>query len=318
MQRLKILFGSKSQIFGLETKIIRRSITSLNQSYASHTNRNHYSNIERSFYFKGNRVIQEQQQYQQSSDENARKMKDKGNKKANLGSMIQMLQHKVPDLLTESLPAEYISKDVILRILPKSYPNIPEFKGSMVYHTTIKTIQLFLTSFYLNPGVKLHITNIKVMEPSNSLSTNELIELSINNNSIESSTKYGQELSQYTTKIIIKWRTCLKGCPHLNNLNTTSATSGTFNTAGFEIAKYFHLTSPLKFKNDENHDPMIRDEHGIERIVTGIFIFELNAENDQIVVHTVDNCEVLENKETVQGHGGGSENDRMDLAPGGA
>lgn len=248
--------------------------------------------------------------------------KNKLNRKANLGSTIEMLQLKVPKLLQELLPEGSVSKNIIFRILPHKYPKMPLFKGYLLYSTTLKTLQLALTSFYLNPKTRIHITNIKVDEPTSSMSSDELVNLSLNNTSIEkadpSINHTAQSLSNYTTKIIIKWRTCLNGCPHLDHSSTAHAKMGSFKFDNLDMSKVLpesgkNLSSALvreielnlfpgflqrKNKKSEIKEEMAqKSDRKLERIVSGVFIFELTADNDKIAVFTIDNCDVLENKE---------------------
>lgn len=250
--------------------------------------------------------------------------KDKLTRKANLGSTIEMLQIRVPLLLQELLPETNVCKNIIFRILPHKYPNMPQLKGYLLYSTTLKTLQLALTSFYLNPKTQIHITNIKVEEPTSSMSSDELVKLSLKNTEIESvgpspeSKQSAQSLSNFTTKIIIKWRTCLNGCPHLEHTSTAHAKMGSFKFDNLDMSKVLpesgkNLSSALireielklfpgfferKNKSSQFNDSRVsKGGREIERIVSGVFIFELTADNSSIAVFTIDNCDVLENKE---------------------
>ncbi|OWB77995.1 hypothetical protein B5S32_g2180 [[Candida] boidinii] len=106
--------------------------------------------------------------------------KDLINKKANLGSTIRYLIENLPNSLNSTIDSNKLSNDIILRILPRSHPNIPIFKGLIVYLTTIKTLQLILTTFFINKNVKLHLSSIKILENNENslLNNNELINLS--------------------------------------------------------------------------------------------------------------------------------------------
>ncbi|GMM28989.1 hypothetical protein DAMA08_017050 [Martiniozyma asiatica (nom. inval.)] len=252
------------------------------------------------------------------------------NRKANLGTMIQLVQVGVPKLLSELLPHQLVSESIILRILPSQF-NLPIMNGYLMYSTTFKVLQKSITMFYLNPSTQIHITNIQIEEPTGSLSSEELLNLSIDNNSIE----YGdsgsnsnsndsfvtphsgfnnanlnkQTLSKYTTKIKIKWKTCNAGCPHLMDADTTDAKLGTYSTDRWlgilknanpiqqlalnEAKKRIEeLTGKLDVVNSKG-----KVEKKEARILTGLFIFELNHENDQIMVFTIDNVEILESNE---------------------
>ncbi|KAH3664200.1 hypothetical protein OGAPHI_004551 [Ogataea philodendri] len=192
---------------------------------------------------------------------------------------------KIPTLLQSTIPATHLADNIVLKLLPKQKPHLPVVRGITLYNTTFKTLQLLLTSFYLNPQVRLHITHINIEEPTGSLSSNDMINLSIQNNllNVDSS----QQTSPYTTKITVKWRTCLNGCLHLRDNKTTSAQLGAFN---LDNINFLHLNSPVPNLTKLS-------DNSIERVVSGIFVFELNDANDKIAVHCIDNCEIIENKQ---------------------
>lgn len=241
-------------------------------------------------------------------------------RKANLGTIIQVLQLNVPNLLTDLLPHEIVSQDIILKILPNKFPNIPIFKGYLMYSSSLKTIQKLLLLFYLNPESKLHITNIKVFEPTNSMSSDELINFSIDNIPIQNerdgdnenlSLSSNQEVSKYTTKVKVKWRTCLPGCTHIENDKTTNAKWGSYSLDHFDWTKILKSNNPLQSlalleakkkleglaKTLQPLTTGIRDTEEVDRVLTGVFIFELDAANENIIVMTIDNVEILESKE---------------------
>ncbi|KAG7811163.1 hypothetical protein KL921_002791 [Ogataea angusta] len=206
-------------------------------------------------------------------------------RKANLGTIIQMLQLKVPHLLQHNLPQEFLSQDIVLRLLPAQRPHIPVIRGVLLYNTTFKTLQLLVTSFFLNPEAKLHITHMNIKEARQSLSNTDLVNLSINNNLLDF--EESPELSPYTTKITIKWRTCLNGCLHLHDNKTADARLGAYN---LDTNSLLHLKLPLQNLTKLN-------DNSIERVLTGIFVFELTDKNDKIAVHTIDDCEIIENEQ---------------------
>lgn len=231
-------------------------------------------------------------------------------RKANLGTMVQMLQIKVPNLLTKIIPCEFMSKDIIMRILPNKFPQIPTIKGPVLYTSTLKAIQKLVLLFYLNPESKIHITNLKIIEPTNSMSSAELINLSIDENvienghvdenrAVEGSPKQAQDVSKYTTKIKIKWRTCYSGCAHLQDKDTTDAKLGSYSLDHFDWTKLLKSPNPLQTLEGlaKNFDPTASNDTSVGRVLTGVFIFELDANNEKISVFTIDNMEILESKE---------------------
>lgn len=230
-------------------------------------------------------------------------------KTANLGTMVQILQLKVPQLLTKIPPQGIISNKIIMRILPNQFANFPNFHGKVSVNLAIKTIQKGLTMFYLNPKCQIHITDLTIIEPMKSLSDDELINLSIDNNLIGYEGSPLQGASQYTSKIKIKWRTCLAKCDHLMDSNTDQAKYGVFSIDKFNWSKLLKSSNPIQTlalleakKTLEGLSNTIKsldpsdDSDNVGRVLTGIFIFELNAANDKIVVFTIDNLEILESK----------------------
>lgn len=209
-------------------------------------------------------------------------------RKANLGVMIEMTKSRVPDMLQVLLPEQYVSKDIILRVLPHQLPKLPEIKGYMLYATTVKTFQLLLTSFYLNPQSRLHITHLKVEEPTSSKLSPNIIDAL-------------QDTNRYATKIIVKFRTCIRGCPDLHNSSTTSAKLGSFSFDDFDLSRLISskgMQLPARILSELAPRSQSKRHEKLERVITGSLIFELNPENTIINVITVDNCDVLENGET--------------------
>ncbi|OUT21643.1 hypothetical protein CAS74_003764 [Pichia kudriavzevii] len=232
-------------------------------------------------------------------------------RKANLGSMVQILQVKVPKMLNKLPPKEIISKNITLRVLPNQFPNLPQFKGYLLYSTALKAIQKLLSMFYLNPDSEIHVTNIKIIEPTNSMSSDELIKLSIDNTLLENEKLENipnQDASKYTTKIKVKWRTCLSGCQHLRDKKTRDAKFGSYSLDNFDWTKFLKSPNPLETVSlleakktlegfAKSLDPSGNNNENVGRVLTGVFIFELDAKNEKITVMTIDNMEILESEE---------------------
>lgn len=229
---------------------------------------------------------------------------------ANLGTMVQILQLKVPQLLSKTPPQRIMSNNITMRVLPNQFPNFPNFHGKVSVTLGMKTIQKALTMFYLNPRCQIHITDLTIIEPMKSLSDDELINLSIDNNQIGYEGCPAQDVSQYTSKIKIKWRTCLTKCDHLMDSLTEEAKYGVFSIDKFNWSKLLKSSNPIQSlalleakktleglsNTIKSLDPTEnRDDVG--RVLTGIFVFELNAANDQIVIFTIDTLEILESKD---------------------
>lgn len=223
---------------------------------------------------------------------------------ANLGSTIEKLNGFIPNILHKSLPKSIIAPTVLLRICPTHFSDLnyylPNIKGHVSYYTTLKTLQIIVSSFILNPNVKLHIQFIKVIKPHTS--------------NIELLTVYPQ-----STKIYVRWSTCNEGCHHLlphptqqpfhqPHKSTSHAKFGSHTWSKVDTSKFqnwkvdaanvnvmslgqtlSHLTSGLV--------GLVKENKRLERIVCGVFIFELNETNDKIIVHTIEDVNIIERTE---------------------
>ncbi|GME80244.1 unnamed protein product [Ambrosiozyma monospora] len=121
------------------------------------------------------------------SNEQHRKNNQRLKRKRNLGEMVETLQAQIPNILTQQISSDLLSRNIILRILPNQFPNLPVLKGWVIATTTLKTLTLVLTSFYLNPKTKLHVSKIQIVEPSDSstLGQNDLLDLSLGTSAVE-------------------------------------------------------------------------------------------------------------------------------------
>ncbi|OBA20563.1 hypothetical protein METBIDRAFT_44116 [Metschnikowia bicuspidata var. bicuspidata NRRL YB-4993] len=217
----------------------------------------------------------------------------------NLGMMTDHLKAAIPTLLQKSLPKALLLQHVLLRICPSFFEQInsylPNIKGHASYYATCKAAQIFLTSFLLNPHTQLHIELIRTSKFSDS-----------------------NCLYSRSTKIFVRWSTCSDGCTHLLNpekaIDTGAVTRSTgtvnFSTANAKLGS--HRWSSIDSVQILDHlkqnwtltgsivdlaksiAGVKKDDAKLERIILGIFIFELNEENNQIVVHTIENLNIIE------------------------
>lgn len=235
--------------------------------------------------------------------------------KANLGKMIDDLQLLVPNLLNKSLPKLIVSPEVLLRICPTHFDEfnalLPNIKGHVSYYTTLRSLQFVLTQLILNPKVKLHIQNIAILQPQ------------------ESTVEY-LCVYPHTTKVQIRWTTCSEGCHHLGERqresggpvdgessggdirganSTSSAMLGSHSWSQLDpepFYKYQRLAIiPKEAKSilkalkqlTTGFVGLVKNSNELERVISGIFIFELNEDNSQIVVHTIEDVNVVEREE---------------------
>lgn len=160
-------------------------------------------------------------------------------RKTNIGTMIQYLETKVPNLLHETIDRELLDEKIKLRILPNSFHFFPTIQGPVKYISLWETVTSFLTRFIIEKkNTKLVITNICVNEKNPDGDKSSDSSSDSKNDSIDAYGLYGS-----TSKIVIR------------------------------------------FKSDNK-----------DKFITGIFVFELNRDNDRILVHTIDNVEIVNDK----------------------
>ena len=218
----------------------------------------------------------------------------------NLGSMIDRLKGLVPELLQKSLPKDLLLPQIVLRICPSHFEQInsylPSIKGHVSYYATCKAAQLLLASLVLNPNAHLHI---------------ELFRTS----------KFSDPSCVYvnSTKIYVRWSTCPDGCSHLlpsnegensNNFSSQSHGANTSSTADAKLGSHrWSSIDAVEMFNTLKQSRSIsgslsdlgkgivglkKNRYKIERIILGVFIFELNRSNDQILVHTIEDMNIIE------------------------
>lgn len=226
-------------------------------------------------------------------------------KMSNLGSMIDDLKEVVPQLLSRSFPKEMVLPDVLLRICPSHLDLInsylPTIKGRVSYYATCKALQMFFTSWVLNPRVKLHIQLIR---------TSHFPEANC--------------VYSHSTKIYIRWSTCSDGCTHLlepepdrlddseqvsRSTSTSKATLGSHRWSGIDTEKFTESEHPGGWSLSASLADLTKGIIGLkqedirlERIILGVFVFELSEDNTEILVHTVEDMNVVEHEQDVPVH----------------
>lgn len=214
--------------------------------------------------------------------------KEEQEKISNLGTMIERLHILVPTMVHKSLPKELLLPHILLRICPSHFELVnsylPNIKGHVSYYATCKALQLFLTSLVLNPNVQLHVQSVR---------TSHLSE--------------PQCVYPDATKVYVRWTTCPEGCTHLSEgdreRSTASAKLGSHRWARIDADKYLEqqphnwsLSSSLADLT-KGLIGLTKEEVRLERVILGVFIFELNEQNDQIIAHTIEDMDVVERRE---------------------
>lgn len=204
-------------------------------------------------------------------------------KLSNLGETIDDIRNFVPSMLQKLIPKDKLLPNIMLRICPSHLERVesylPNIKGHVSYYATCKALQLFLTSFVLNPLVKLHVESIR---------TSKFPEPNC--------------LYAHTTKVYVRWTTCPEGCMHLVGDNSTAqAKLGSHLWLGIDPEKVVkeHKSWTTLVADLTKAITGKKDGLRFERMILGIFIFELSEDNSQILVHTIEDMNIVERKEEV-------------------
>lgn len=197
-------------------------------------------------------------------------------RKVNLGSMVEFIRDYVPVALTQLPDHDRLSDDITLRVAPTVHPNVPMIKGHMSYVTSLKATQLIFTTFLLHPQTQLHITDLEVDE--------------------EGKTHiYG--LIPGSTKIIVKWTTCPGGCHHIKGATPATEAHQPVQAKSDGDARRFDIGGVLGTLFGSSK-PLSSGETSKEiRVIFGIFVFELNHNCDKILVHNLENLDMLDKED---------------------
>lgn len=126
----------------------------------------------------------------------------------------------------------------------------------------------------LSPKVKLHIHSIRVANGPDP-----------------------QCMFNDTTKLFVRWSTCHHGCTHLEEHGTSEAHLGTHKWSQEDTKKIFdnHKSiSSILSKLPGTIMGLTKEPKKLERVLSGLFIFELDEDNTKVLVHTIENMEIIE------------------------
>lgn len=213
---------------------------------------------------------------------------DKQNRTANLGSMVDSIRERIPNILHKSLPSEMLDNDVMLAICPISHPFIPLLKGQLSYFTACKTLQLIMNHFVLNSKTNLHIYKLEVFRPAGTGMSDEEIfdEHSRSFHDFQKSPQYG--IFPMSTKVIVKWRTCDANCDHHQ---VKSGRDKSIDLSPLLFLNFSNTTTNGLIKMINSLANSTTEGHNA---VHGVFIFELNSNHDAIKVHTIETLELIQ------------------------
>lgn len=242
-------------------------------------------------------------------------------RKVNLGKMIMELKELVPGILEESLPKKIVDDKIVLRICPtylkENNAYFPLVKGAIAYYSACRVLQFVVSCFILTPKVKIHIQSIRVLGNGNAGAPSL------------------QGVYSDSNKIYMRWSTCSEECEHLLAEDETSDTAATM-TKSFsnysnpgpqssseqglikeKVLLFGKLNRGLISQNKASSPSLSmtlshllrnliglkRERKKLERVISGVFIFELNEENDRLIAHTIENIDIIEKKEIQNANG---------------
>ncbi|SCW00062.1 LAFE_0B08614g1_1 [Lachancea fermentati] len=215
---------------------------------------------------------------------------------ANLGSITEYLTLRaIPNLLKEPIDDTKLDNQIKLRLLPTTHPYMPTIQGINKYKHSMNAIRLIIRNFVLNERCRLHVTKVESFTGQDKCPRYNTITT--------------------TDKLVVHWQSCSEGCTHLGPDNVTSrakfglykATDSQFsssesNTGKSEIMNYiFHPGEKISDSMMSQHArPVTDSQWQISRVITGIFIFEMNDDNSKIVVHTIDAVEMSDDEKKAE------------------
>lgn len=208
---------------------------------------------------------------------------------ANLGNLTsRLVDREIPRLLNRNITDELIADDILLRLLPSAYPHLLALSGAHKYRVSMSAMRLLVNKLVLDScGTKLRIKNV------------ETISSNTGDQSEQSRRSY-----DYVTggdKLIVKWETEPAGETDQESHKPVPEwfNDGNHSSRLDHIVKFIEHpgATPLNMKLF-NRDSMAYDDE-YHRVLSGVFIFEMDNDNTKIQVHTIDNVEMIDYKKKV-------------------
>lgn len=219
---------------------------------------------------------------------------------ANLGDTTKyLLDEGVPNLLQHNLRDSILNENLRLRILPLSFPYIPEISGRASVQSSLSALRLILHTFVLDKKSHLHVLSAK---------------------NITDDTERGYSQLGYTVtpkkneKLLVKWRSCsdttdrgdVSSDGNTGENTTRSGRVDSFDgkcaTAATPVIDYILTPSGGRWETvtslgDQlkvllNGGTRPKDPDTSRRVLSGTFIFELNEDNTNLVAFTIEDVEL--------------------------
>ncbi|KAH3903207.1 Mco32p SCDLUD_000826 [Saccharomycodes ludwigii] len=224
-------------------------------------------------------------------------------KLVNMGEMILYLErHGVPEMLNKTISSDKLSDNIILRVLPTTHPYLPVLRGKNSYKATMNTISLIVRNYLLlktnknnknnnnNSRNNTKIGNVIIHDANVQYKLQiSKIEPILSDDYKNKCHMYNFYLSEISDKIVVKWFVV-----SIVDENSNDTDIGMDNiTDSSNLGSHLANTSVDKINDIKHH--IRNDANKINTIFGGIFIFELDENNEKILVHTIDSVEMLDN-----------------------
>ena len=223
-----------------------------------------------------------------------------GSAQANLGEITQyLLGEGVPALLQHNYAHSRIHPDAQLRLLPM-LPYTPTVQGRRKVEASLSALRLLLTTCVLPRGTdtRIHIHAAHSLLPG---------------------VHSPHAVCPQAAKLLVRWATCSpeEHCRHQAQSNATRRWSlagggGSMADSGEGVVPSHPVeesggspdNSPMRDTPAPGQagklPPTGRAPPEITRVLQGIFMFEFSADNSQILVHTIDNVEMIDYEKRVR------------------
>ncbi|EDO18203.1 hypothetical protein Kpol_543p33 [Vanderwaltozyma polyspora DSM 70294] len=199
---------------------------------------------------------------------------------ANLGLITEYLKDDgIPNLLQKNFNNKFIDNEIKLRVKTVDQNNLLfkeySIQGKKKYNISMKMIRLILNKFIIDKNCHFHVMSVKSILNDDNLDSNR------------------NDFVTDNDKLIIKWHSCLPNegrCKYdTEELNKKSLLKQNI------LEKIF---SEKTYNSNNSYEDEIEDIRNTstanEVNISGKFIFEFNDNNDKIIVHTIENIEMID------------------------
>lgn len=213
---------------------------------------------------------------------------------ANLGQVTEYLTKEgVPNILQKNLDDEYLNDDIKLRLLPTTHPYFPVLSGKSKYKASMNAIRLLTNKLILTRKSQVRITSAITL-------------LKDKEDSILKARNFN--CCTKNDKLVIKWQSCSskEECDKL--IIDVSGKVTPFPKMKDSKPPFLEyvLDPPSKPISGEAVRAQVKslnskeiEDGSTSRIIKGVFIFEFNEDNSQVIVHTIEEIEMIDYEKKV-------------------